>query len=95
MRDLISLLEEMQASNSQNTEETPLTPVQISGTLYLTRLALSRLLLIYSNQTSISKARHLYLQAIQHKWKIDEQSVLSLSRVEFYLHNLIMSNCMY
>lgn len=83
MKDLINLLEEMQSSDPQIAEESPLTPVQISGTLYLTRLALSRLYLIYGKQTLISNARLLYLRAIHHKWKIEEQSLLSVSRVCF------------
>ncbi|KAG2177364.1 hypothetical protein INT43_008021 [Umbelopsis isabellina] len=92
MKDLINLLEEMQSSGSQNAEESPLTPLQISGTLYLTRLALSRLYLIYGNQTLISNARQLYLRAIHHKWKIEEQSVLDVSRVCMKCMDLPLSN---
>ncbi|KAJ2961351.1 hypothetical protein NQZ79_g3354 [Umbelopsis isabellina] len=93
MKDLINLLEDMQSSDSQITEDSPLTPVQISGTLYLTRLALSRLYQIYGNQTLITSARHLYLRAIHHKWKIEEQSLLHVSRkcMDIPLSNLLES----
>lgn len=83
MVDLIDLLEGLQSAKSPIVEECSLTPAQISGTLYLTRLALARLYVIYSDTMAMS--RNLFLQAIHSKWKIDEQRLNAVASVS---HNL-------
>jgi hypothetical protein len=75
MTDLINLLEDLQTQPSKTPEDGALTSAQISGTLYLTRLALARLYLIYCDQGLLELSRGIFLKAIHSKWRIDEQKL--------------------
>ncbi|CAO3678377.1 unnamed protein product [Umbelopsis vinacea] len=75
MTDLIKLLEDLQTQPSKSPEDGALTSAQISGTLYLTRLALARLYLIYCDQGLLELSRGIFLKAIHSKWRIDEQKL--------------------
>lgn len=81
MTDLINLLEDMQTQTPSPAEDGALTSAQISGTLYLTRLALARIYVVYWDQSSLDMARSLFLRAIHSKWKIDEQKLNTVAAV--------------
>ncbi|CDS04864.1 hypothetical protein LRAMOSA07394 [Lichtheimia ramosa] len=58
---------------------TGLTPSQISSTLYISRLALARLLCLYPSSTTADK-KDLALNALNDKWKVDKSQLLSLAK---------------
>ena len=78
LQQLIETLETLQSSSTPTTD---LKSSQISSTLYASRLALARLLCIYKTSTSITSARTLYLNALQDKWKIDSEKLITLAQV--------------
>ncbi|KAI9283793.1 hypothetical protein BC943DRAFT_93483 [Umbelopsis sp. AD052] len=75
LNDLIELLETLQSQPTKAPDADTLTSAQISGTLYLSRLALSRLYLTYWDDQSLELARKLFVKALHGKWKIDEQQL--------------------
>ncbi|KAI8580897.1 hypothetical protein K450DRAFT_235110 [Umbelopsis ramanniana AG] len=75
LNDLIELLETLQSQPTKAPDADTLTSAQVSGTLYLSRLALSRLYLIYWDDQSLELARKLFVKALHGKWKIDEQQL--------------------
>ncbi|CAO3659890.1 unnamed protein product [Umbelopsis ramanniana] len=79
LNDLIDLLESLQSQTAKVADADTLTSAQISGTLYLSRLALSRLYLIYWDDQSLELARKLFVRALHGKWKIDEQQLNELA----------------
>jgi len=81
LNDLIDLLESLQSQPTKAPDADALTSAQISGTLYLSRLALSRLYLIYWDDQSLELARKLFVRALHGKWKIDEQQLNELAAV--------------
>jgi hypothetical protein len=81
LNDLIDLLEKLQSQPTKAPDANTLTSAQISGTLYLSRLASSRLYLIYWDDPSLELARKLFVQALHGKWKIDEQQLNNVASV--------------
>lgn len=86
LNDLADLLESLQSQPTKAPDADALTSAQISGTLYLSRLALSRLYLIYWDEQSLELARKLFVQALHGKWKIDEQQLYELAAVSTWTH---------
>lgn len=62
---------------------TGLTPSQISSTLYISRLALARLLCLYPSSSTTDK-KDLAFNALNDKWKVDKSQLLSLAKVCIY-----------
>jgi hypothetical protein len=93
LNDLIDLLESLQSQPTKAPDVDALTSAQISGTLYLSRLALSRLYLIYWDDQSLELARKLFVRALHGKWKIDEQHLNELAAVSTctYYSGIIIS----